>query len=53
MKSCPNCSSKKISINEKSEFYCKKCGYINSKLKKACFNDFVNVFDKGNVNNLN
>ncbi len=46
MKSCPNCGSKKISINELSEFYCKTCGFINPKLKKACFIDFIEVFDK-------
>lgn len=43
MKSCPNCGSKRISINEKSEFYCRKCGFINSKVKKACFVDFNEI----------
>ena len=46
MKHCPNCNSKKISINESSEFYCKKCGYINSKIKKACFVDFLEISSK-------
>jgi len=44
MKQCPHCGSKKVSINDLSEFYCKDCGYINTKEKKACFIDFVRVF---------
>ncbi len=49
MKRCPNCGSTKISINELSEFYCQGCGYINSKMKQACFIDFVRVFDKKDI----
>ena len=42
-KKCPQCGSTKTSINEKSEFYCLKCGYLNSQNKKACFIDFEKV----------
>ena len=41
-KKCPNCGSTRTSINEKSEFFCKKCGFINSKNKKANLIDFEN-----------
>lgn len=38
IKKCPNCR-KKITINDKGELHC-KCGWINSKEKKACFVKF-------------
>ncbi len=43
MKHCPKCGSIRTSINENSEFYCKRCGFINSKIKKACFIDFKEI----------
>jgi len=52
MKRCPNCGSTKISINESAEFYCKACGYVNSKLKRACFIDFEEVFGKPTIKDL-
>jgi len=34
MKKCPACGSKRIFCNEKEEWHCKKCHYINKKVSK-------------------
>lgn len=43
-KKCPNCNSTRVSIDANSNFYCKNCGFINSKIKKACLVDFEKYF---------
>lgn len=40
LKKCPICNSSEVGINEYSEFYCKNCGFVNTKRKKANFIDF-------------
>ena len=40
LKKCVVCNSTKVTINEKKEIKCSKCGYLNSSKEKAKIIEF-------------